>query len=474
MRRAGMVVAIGLLTSGCGDAFSSRVDVVARVGPYELTVGRLAEVLAAGKGLPLEREVAEGVAVLWIDYTIFADRVVSGDSLTDSGYVAAAMWAEIQQELADRYHAQLVGDAVHLDSAQVDSAFAAGQYRYVKHILFQVDPNAAPNIREVKRRVAQDIYVQLKTGALAWAQAAEANEDPGSQDRDGSLGVIAYGDMVPAFENAAYALAPGEISPVTETGFGYHIIWRPALADVREEFQQGVEQRGEDAFDDAFLAALPERWDIKVRDGIAPAVRELGHDPIRAKRSGKVLGSYKGGRFLVSDFARWVQAMPQQVRQQMASASDSQVTLLVSSLMRNEALVREAREAGVIVSAEFQEEMADQLRRQLSLVAALVGFPVDTLPLLRGLPKEALQDAVTVRVYQYIQAVAANQKRLQTVPPFLADTLRAESDWKISAAGVEQVLDRARQLRLGLDSLPAQGAAPRGVPAPPPAKPDAP
>jgi hypothetical protein len=235
-----------------------------------------------------------------------------------------------------------------------------------------------------------------------------------------------------------------------------------------------VERRGEDAFDDAFLAALPERWDIKVRDGIAPAVRELGHDPIRAKRSGKVLGSYKGGRFLVSDFARWVQAMPQQVRQQMASASDSQVTLLVSSLMRNEALVREAQEAGAVVSAEFQEEMADQLRRQLSLVAALVGFPVDTLPLLRGLPKEALQDTVTVRVYQYIQAVAANQKRLQTVPPFLADTLRAESDWKISAAGVEQVLDRARQLRLGLDSLPPQGAASPGVPAPPPAKPDAP
>ncbi|MDH4045197.1 MAG: peptidylprolyl isomerase [Gemmatimonadota bacterium] len=474
MRRAGMVLVLGMLASGCGDAFSSRVGVVARVGPYELGVDRLAGLLAEGKGIPLEREVAEGVAILWVDFTIFADRIVSGDSLTDWGYVAAAMWAEIQQEFADRYHAQLVGDAVDLDSAQVDSAYAAGQYRFIKHILFAVDPNAAPNIRQAKRRLAYDTQARLKLGGLTWEQAAEANEDPGTQDTDGSLGVIGYGEMVPAFENAAYALSPGEISPVTETAYGYHILRRPALAEVREEFQKGVEQRGEDAFDDAFLEALPERWDIKVRSGIAPAVRELGHDPIRAKRSGKVLGTYKGGRFLVSDFARWVQAMPQQVRQQMASASDSQVTMLVSSLMRNEALVREAREAGAEITPEFQEEMADQLRRQLSLVAALVGFPLDTLPLLRGLPKEALQDTVTVRVFEYLQLVALNKKRLQTVPPFLADTLRAESDWEISAAGIEQVLDRARQLRLGMNGAPAQGGRPPAdTTAPPPAKPDA-
>jgi hypothetical protein len=469
MRRAAAgVVVLGAAVSGCGDALTSRVDVVARVGPYELSVDRLAEVIATGKGLPLRRDVAEGIAHLWIDYTIFADRIAAGDSLTDSGYVAAAMWAEMQQELADRYHAMLVKDAVHLDSAQVDSVFEAGEYRYIKHILFAVDPNAAPNIRETKQRLAQETYVRLQRGAVTWEEAAEANEDAGSRMREGSLGVITYGDMIPAFENAAYALEPGAISPVTETGSGYHILTRPSLDEAREAFREGLTERREDAFDDTFLAELPARWDVDVKKGVGPAVRELGNDPIRAKRSSKVLGTYKGGRFRVSDFARWVQAMPQSVRQQLASASDSQVTALVSSLIRNEALVREARQAGASITAEFQEEMTDQLRRQMALVAALIGFPHDTVPQLRGLSPEALQEAVATRVFGYLQAVAKNEKRLQSVPPFLADTLRAEVSWGVSPAGIEQVLEQARQMRLSLDPPPAPAGTGRATTPPPP------
>jgi hypothetical protein len=475
MRRAAAgIVVLGAAVTGCGDALTSRVDVVATVGPYELSVDRLAEVIATGKGLPLRRDVVEGIAHLWVDYTIFADRIAAGDSLTDSGYVAAAMWAEIQQELADRYHAMLVADAVQLDSAQVDSAYEAGEHRYIKHILFAVDPNASPNVREAKRLAAQDTYVRLRVGGLAWKEASAANEDPGSRTREGSLGVIGYGDMVPAFENAAYALAPGGISPVTETGFGYHILTRPPLDEVREAFREGIEQRLEDAFDDAFLAELPSRWDVEVRRGIGPAVRELGYDPARAKQSGKVLGTYKGGRFRVSDFARWVQAMPQSVRQQLGSASDSQVTALVSSLIRNEALVQEARQAGAAITPEFHEEMTDQLRRQMALVAALIGFPRDTVPLLRGLTRTALQEAVALRVFSYLQAIAQNEKRLQSVPPFLADTLRAEADWRVSPAGVEQVLERARQMRLSLDAPPAPaGGAPATPPPAPPVAPNA-
>jgi hypothetical protein len=77
-----------------------------------------------------------------VDYVILADRLASGDSLLDSATVVAAMWAEIQQEIADRYHDRLIARTTGLDSAQVDSAYAVGRHRLIKHILFGVSPRA--------------------------------------------------------------------------------------------------------------------------------------------------------------------------------------------------------------------------------------------------------------------------------------------------------------------------------------------
>lgn len=467
------VALAALLAAGCGDAFTSRVDVVARADGYELDVETMAELVATGKGLPLRRDVVEEISSYWVDYMILADRLASGDSLLDSATVVAAMWAEIQQEIADRYHEQLVGRLTLLDSARLDSAYAAGRHRLIKQILFAVPPDASPVVRNAKRGVATDYGHRLHAGSIGWAEAAKVTEDAVKTAREGSVGVITYGDAFPAVENAAFALEPGEISDVVETAYGYHLLYRPALTDVREEFRTELQIRLEEDFDDAYLAAMLDRWDIEVKGGIAPTVREVGNDPLRAKQSRRVLGTHRGGAFRVRDLARWLQAMPVEIRRQLPAANDSQITVLVRTLVRNDALLHEARDSGVTLSAEFVDEARDQLTRQIALMTSLLGLPYDSLPAIRARPPEERRALVAARVMEYLQDLAQNKKRLQTVPPFLADELRARADWSLVPAGVERTLERARRIRLALEPPPPAAPSPGPQIPPTPVEPPA-
>jgi len=59
-----------------------------------------------------------------------------------------------------------------------------------------------------------------------FALLAERYSDCPSSEDGGDLGHFGPGAMVPEFDQAAFALAVGEVSPVVETEFGYHLIKR--------------------------------------------------------------------------------------------------------------------------------------------------------------------------------------------------------------------------------------------------------
>lgn len=83
---------------------------------------------------------------------------------------------------------------------------------------------SASHILVKTKAEAMDITEKLNRGE-DFAVLAKANSnDPGSKDRGGSLGYFAKGQMVPAFEKAAFALKKGEISAPVKSRFGYHII----------------------------------------------------------------------------------------------------------------------------------------------------------------------------------------------------------------------------------------------------------
>jgi len=74
------------------------------------------------------------------------------------------------------------------------------------------------------------------------------SQDPGSAQQGGDLGWFGRGQMVPSFEDAAFALEPGELSQPISSTFGYHIIRVEDRDPARELSPQTLSQREAVAF----------------------------------------------------------------------------------------------------------------------------------------------------------------------------------------------------------------------------------
>jgi peptidyl-prolyl cis-trans isomerase D len=74
------------------------------------------------------------------------------------------------------------------------------------------------------RAQAEEVLKEARSGADFAALAKKYSQDESNAPQGGDLDYFSRGRMVPAFEDAAFALKPGEISDLVKTEFGYHII----------------------------------------------------------------------------------------------------------------------------------------------------------------------------------------------------------------------------------------------------------
>ena len=127
---------------------------------------------------------------------------------------------------------QQVADIAGPSDKEIEAFYADNSEKFLvpesveaRHILIAFKPDDDMAAKTLKMKKAEKIRKQLvdKKGENFGAVAAENSDDP-SKSKGGMLGAFGRGQTVPAFEEAAFSQKIGEIGPVVETSFGYHII----------------------------------------------------------------------------------------------------------------------------------------------------------------------------------------------------------------------------------------------------------
>ena len=200
--------------------------------------------------------------------------------LQEEGFTKESFHRHIERMIAAKRYL----DGIRLEASDVNQAELERYYRdnehrltlpeqiRVRHILLTWKPLGTQDDRATIRKQMQPILERARNGEDFAALAEEFSDDFATRTTGGDTGFFQRGEMVPAFEEVAFALTPGAISDPVETSFGVHIIRleerrEPQLLpldEVREQLLEHVRTEQMDAAVQEEIDRLRAAADITV------------------------------------------------------------------------------------------------------------------------------------------------------------------------------------------------------------------
>ena len=212
----------------------------------------------------------------------YDDDLTFGIKLQDGGYTKTTFYEDIRRRISvQKWIDKFVKNELTVSVAEVHSFYLENGNQFMqaeeiraRHILIKVESGASDEARENAYALLTGIRQEIETGA-DFAALAKQKSQGSSAANGGDLGYFARGQMVAPFEAAAFALAPGEVSGIVETRFGFHLIQlvdrKPpvqyAEKDLSEKIrthllQQKYQRAVEDAVARLTAAALIEKSNL--------------------------------------------------------------------------------------------------------------------------------------------------------------------------------------------------------------------
>jgi peptidyl-prolyl cis-trans isomerase C len=208
----------------------------------------------------------------------FANQEEFEKTIAEMGLTEADIKSEIEHNMAirDLIDTQVI-DKITISESETKayydenpSFFKKPEQVKASHILIKVAPDATDMQKAQKRIEIAKIQQKVKDGQDFATLAKEYSEGP-SNENGGDLGYFGRGQMVKPFDDAVFALNPGQVSDIVETKFGYHIIKvfdkKPetimAYADIKDRLAQHLKSQRVDQEAKTYIESLKKEAKIE-------------------------------------------------------------------------------------------------------------------------------------------------------------------------------------------------------------------
>lgn len=460
-----------IIAAGCGafgEAMSAHVDVAARAGSQELSVDRLASLLAHAKA-PLQKELAHQLTDLWVDYQLLGEAAARGDSLNAKKDQDEALWAVIGSARARKYLELVAKGAGGDDTAAFAAKYAAGDVLSARHILIMPPRgDTSKTAIDSVRRKAEALRAKVTKANFA-QMATDNSQDPGSARNGGDLKVFQKGQMVPEFEKAILATTPGSVTPgVIKTQFGYHIIYRPTFDEVKGEVAQAAGGRQKQVAESTYIAKLDTNSKTKLLPNAVTTVKAVASDVDAHKNDKTVIATSTNGDFTSADLAHWLSLFPAAQRSRLTTdVPDSAIPMIVKGFIRNDIIMRAADSAKVNLDSAQQAEIHKGYETLITNSWLALGVdPKQLADSAKAVPTR--ERIAAAHVDSYLDKLLSQSPgvRFVDIPSPLEDVLRSHYEFKLNEAGIDRALAKATSERRTSDSAKSASEPPSAVPLP--------
>lgn len=167
--------------------------------------------------------------------------------IEEGGFTEKTFYENIRQQMSVRRMVDTdIKGAIVIEDADVEDFYKANidemampERVRARHILVKFDTADAAS-REAAEKKLADARARVDAGESFALVAIEMSEGPSSA-QGGDLGFFARGQMVPAFEEAAFGGEPGSMVGPVETQFGLHLIKVEARSEAGTAAIEDVE-----------------------------------------------------------------------------------------------------------------------------------------------------------------------------------------------------------------------------------------